>query len=178
LINPSWNETENLFPVMEALRYHSNHEAIPELVNLRLKEIIDNYLLDRSLKINNDFYFGLMSIPFHQNSLWKRKSMYIIHYWGQIERRGISNVLYSYREYSEEIKNVCKAILINWKIEITKPIKQFYGKPHIGDHIKIAMGHPVLKEKAKQIAIDMKKTMLINPEIIPKHLNSYNQTNY
>lgn len=80
-----------------------------------------------SLKINKDFYFGLISIPFHQNRSWKTKSEYIISKWYKMERRGIASVLHSYSLYPDSVLKECLDILENWKIEIREPINQVYG---------------------------------------------------
>jgi DNA gyrase inhibitor GyrI len=169
LLNPYWNKLKNLFPVLEALKLCSMSVPIHDFVRERIKKIIDSYLGNSKLRINRDFYFGLMKIPFHQDKLWKVKSKYIIFHWNKVDRRGISNVLLCYISYPTSISRVCRSILENWKTEIALPIYQIYGKPHYGDHIRIALGHPDLRDLAKKTAneiIKKNKSIALSDDLI------------
>jgi len=111
-----------------------------------------------------------MGIPFHKNKLWADNGDYIISSWNKKDRRGIVNVLYSNKSIPAKIKNVCSSILKNWKEEIILDIFRVYGKPHRGDHIGIALGHPELKNLALRIAKEMFETEKSTPETLPDHL--------
>ncbi|MEK0337828.1 MAG: hypothetical protein QQN41_10385, partial [Nitrosopumilus sp.] len=170
LLNPNWNETKNLFPVLEALKIYSTFTPTHDFVKETIKKIIDIFLDNMKLKVNRDFYFGLMKIPFHQDEIWKTKSEYIISNWNRVDRRGIYNVLYSYVTYPTSISSVCKSILESWKTELVLPIYQVYGKPHYGDHIRMAFGHPRLRHLAKKTANEIVKSKEENSKHVPDYL--------
>jgi hypothetical protein len=170
LTNRSWNEEKNLFPVLESLKVYSGSDQIPEIVNARIKSIIEVSLSNMALNKNRNFYFGLMSIPFHQDRIWKVKSEYIISNWDKLTRRAITSVLHSYFLYPTSTSIACKSILENWKTEIIQPIYQVYGRLHYGDHIRIALGHPGLRDLAKTIAYEIVRSKEIDSMDIPDYL--------
>ncbi len=170
LSEKNWNETGSLFPVLAALRFYCSLCDFPEIVNQRVNEILNSFLLEPKSKSCRDFYFGLMSIPFHDNALWESHCEYIIVNWRAKDRRGIGSVIHSNKEEPKRIMGVCFSILKHWKEEIALDIKQVYGRPHRGDHIILALGHPLLKEialkSAKEMAVEEEK----NPHTLPKSL--------
>ena len=124
-----------------------------------------------------------MSIPFHQNKLWKAKSEYIIDNWNKIERRAIANVLYAYHDYPNFVKNASTSIMEDWCKEIEQNIFRVYGSPHKGDHIKSSLGHPSLKPLAKKTAEEILKAKENNSVAIPDYIfeiakKIFNEDNY
>jgi len=79
-------------------------------------------------------------------------------------------VLCSFRSHPDEIKAVCEQILKNWKREVAIEIKQIYGEAHKGDHIRLALGHPDLRETALIAAEEMAAEEDKNPNTLPGYL--------
>ena len=170
LQNPAWNESKNYLTVLSALNFYSMYRETPNFVTERIKIIINAYFENKKGKLNRDFFFGLMNIPFHQNKLWKKNSKNIISKWNRLERRAILKVLHSYIAYPESIKGVCEAILENWRVEIVKKIYKFYGKPYQGDHIRISLGHPALRPLAEDTAVEIIKARNDKSVDVPDYL--------
>jgi len=70
----------------------------------------------------------------------------------------------------ESIIKVCKTILENWKTEIVKKIYKVYGEPDKGNHIRMALGHPDLKQLAKKTANNIVKAKQENSVVVPDYL--------
>jgi len=152
------------FFVVAAFRQPGNEEEKQSAA----KEIIDFYH-ENNHRFNWQ-YCALMGVPLHDILLWKTNSMNILQNWERRDIRIVVNVLYSYCDYPKVIEDLSKSILINWKEEIVKSIKQLYGKNHFGDHIKIALGHPNLKEHAKKVANEILEERRNKPNAIPQYL--------
>ena len=90
----------------------------------------------------------------------------------------MTNIILAYASHPNEIKNMCEAILKNWKTELAKSIYQLGRKvpPHFGDHIRLSLGHPDLEKLAKQTALEIKEAESQSPGLMPEHLlNVVNQ---
>ena len=114
-----------------------------------------------------------MKIPLHSSAVWKRNSLENIQRWENRPRIIVTNTILAYRLFPNEIKKMCESILINWKTELTKPIRQMGRKavlPYFGDHIRLSLGHPDLVRVAKQTAIELNKVESQSPGQIPEHL--------
>ena len=170
LENVKWNDFKNLFPVMAALKFSSSLDIYPDICHQRINEIIYSFLGDSGLKLNRDFYFGLMGIPFHKNDLWAEHCQGIISNWNEEDRRGIVRVLHCHKTMPGEIRNVCSSILTNWRDEVFIKIYQVYGKPHKCDHIKFSLGHPDLRKEAMIAATEMVKEEEQNPNTLEESL--------
>jgi hypothetical protein len=120
-----------------------------------------------------------MKIPFHGIREWKVMSQRILRsFLGNKNRNELANVIHSYNSYPDEIVNVCEYILKNWKREIIIPIPTGLFKqrsitkrrPHFGDHIKEALGHPNLKSLATRTAREIIKERQQKAINVPDYL--------
>ena len=123
-------------------------QIVIDIVNTIIKS-------NRTGGINYVRYCQILRIPFHGIWTWEKECNKIISNYKNGNISNFNSVLSTNRSYPNKIKKVCEKILMNWKYEITRPIKLMYGGTHYGDNIKIALGHPYLKILAKQTAQEM-----------------------
>jgi hypothetical protein len=164
-------KTEDWRVVFSSLYCFSSITERPAFVT----EIVDKIIDDDSDPTNREklkyFRFAnLMKIPFHNIPSWVRASELIIGDWIYESRSLIVNILLSYLSHPDKIQDMCEDILMSWEKEIVKEIRQLYGAPHFGDHIRIAMGHPDLKPHASKAARQMLERSKSKPGSIPDYL--------
>jgi hypothetical protein len=113
----------------------------------------------------------IVGYPFHNIPLWKGNCLDYISNWKNKKTINFFvKVLNSFRSHPDEIKDVCEQILKNWKREVIIEIRQIYGESHKGDHIKLALGHPDLREIALIAAEEMATEEDKNPNTLPGYL--------
>ena len=160
--------------MFQALRFFSTEATYPSRVNELVTEIINQFHQHKSEKDSLFYYQRLNMIvgyPFHNIPLWKGNGLYYISNWR--DKKTINffvKVLHSFRSHPDEIKAVCEQILKNWKREVTIEIRQIYGEAHKGDHIRLALGHPDLREIALTAAKEMVTEEDKNPNTLPGYL--------
>jgi len=148
-----------------SLTFHSlgcfvDEEPIPQFVVDFVEQIIRDFKNPNGPKSKWYYYKRISRIPFHSIPLWKKTTRWILNNWQkQRDRNFIHNVLLSYKAFPEETKQTCKEILLNWREEIEIPIIQVRREEpdHFGDHIKVALEHPYLKELAKKTALEIRE---------------------
>ena len=163
-------KTKNWSVIVQSLHIYSREPRLPKELTIIVQGTIDDYFNHESRNKDKAFkYITLMKIPLHSNTSWKIKSQRIIRNWKtKNDRSLIMNVLVGYRRYPQEIQQVCKDILNDWKKEVVIPIPRYIkNEVSYGNHIHIAMGHPSLRDLTKQVALEMKNA---DQGIIPEHL--------
>ena len=162
------------------LYFYSSKKNIPNSVKQIVETVILEYLDRHNFEKGKYYrYINLMKIPLLSLALWRINSLENIKRWEKRQRSIVANIILGYRSFPNEIKDMCEAILKNWKSELTMPIYQAERKkalPHFGDHIRLSLGHPDLQELAKNTALEIKATELQTLGVIPEHLlNVVNQ---
>jgi hypothetical protein len=170
LEDKNWCSSKNIFKVLAALSFYASKDNLPLIVNDRIQEILTSFLIRPKSKMNRDLYFGLLGLPFFKNAAWVRNCEYVLANWTTKDRRGITNVLHAYKKFPDKIQSVCCSILKDWKREINMAIVQIYGDHHRGDHVKIALGHPNLKDMAFIVAQEMDSEERNNPNTVPEYI--------
>ena len=158
-------------PIYDFLYCFNNEKQLPELVNKVIEQIIEDYHNSSDMKMYF-YYVDLMKIGFHSNFTWKNEATTIIKYWRKHERAILQSVLQSHYNYPQAIKRVCFGILYNWKREVNKPSFHNHQKLRTenGTHLKIALGHPMLKEQSKATATEIITFLKENNKSIPTAL--------
>lgn len=158
-------------PIYDFLYCFNNENQLPELVNRVIEQIIKDYHNSSDMKMYF-YYVDLMKIGFHSNFTWKNEATTIIKYWRKYERAILQSVLQSHYNYPQAIKRVCFGILFNWKREVNKPSFHNHQKLRTenGTHLKIALGHPMLKEQAKATATEIISFLKESNKSIPASL--------
>ena len=168
-----WDGKKDIF-MFQALRFFSTEATYPNEVNELVTKIINQFHEHKYEKGSGIYYLRLniiLGYPFHNIPLWKGNCLDYITDWRN--KRTINffvKALHSFRSHPDEIKAVCEQILKNWKREVTFEIRQIYGEAHHGDHIKIALGHPDLREIAMIAAKEMVAEEEINTNTLPFYL--------
>jgi hypothetical protein len=164
---------QNWSIVFQSLQCYSHLDAPPAFIHNIINEIISQYWKDQKYF----HFFNIMKLSFHNIPEWKEASMNIINRFPKGRNRLlITNTLQSYRSHPDVIVDVCEYILNNWRSELTFPITQGKDnkdkkkKPHYGDHIKIALGHPSLINLAKITSSYILKAYEDKSIVIPKYL--------
>ena len=171
----NWQK-ENWHLVYASLHCYAPADSYPKFVIAIVEKIIsDNLNSDNKANITDSTeyykrYVNLLKVPFHHIKSWENCSLNILKNWETKNRFWITNTLFCYHSKPDEIKNICKYILKNWRTEITLEIKQVYGEVHKGDHIKISLGHPTLKLLSKETAKEIIKAKENKLAAVPDYL--------
>ncbi len=156
----SWNLVFNSLTIFSC-EIHPP-DFVEEIVNSILNDFFD---FQNSNPAKRYRYYQLLKIPFPSIQKWMKASNWVLANWNKKSRALITNVLLAYRQIDvEAIETVCASILENWKHEVTQPIPMWKGKTHYADHIKIALGHPNLKEISKEVAGEIREVYKTNNE--------------
>lgn len=162
----NWEKT-NWSIVYQSLFCYAQNQEYPQFV----VDIVHKIISESKNKRIFRKYSQLLKIPFHGINEWQNECNNIINnYWNKPNALLLNSVLYSHRSHPQKIKNICSTLLTNWKEEIIRPIKLFYGGIHYGDNIKIAMGHPELKILARQTAMEILSAEAKKPRYIRDYL--------
>lgn len=167
-LSSDWKYNQTIY---DFLNCFNNEKQLPELVNKVIEKIIEDY--HNSIDMKMYFYYvDLMKIGFHSNFTWKNEATSIIKYWRKNDRAILQSVLQSHYNYPQAIKRVCFGILFNWKREVNKPSFHNHQKLRTenGTHLKIALGHPMLKEQAKTTATEIISFLKESNKSIPASL--------
>jgi hypothetical protein len=169
----------NQLAVTTALHQFEATDPAPDTVHRVVKAIIDGYHgPDRSAFYS--FYHYLLGTPLHQVPAWKEECLRIIRKFRDEKVEFVMRVLWSFRSEPDTIKPVCRHILKNWRHEITRPIRQADRNTlHYTDHVKLALGHPGLRDEALAAAREIQadrhlKTDLHYQELIQIAANILN----
>lgn len=150
-----WKKGNKCSVVFTCLKYYENLSDIPKTIVDTVEYIINNRK-ERNMK---RYYTSILKLEFHHISLWKSNTLWIINNWNRLERVNIFNVLISYRQFhKDEILQVCKEILTNWREELIMEFRKFNGTLYKINHLTISLSHPDLKPYSKQIASQIFKT--------------------
>ncbi len=166
-----WKEKWGL--TYQILRYYSFEGKIPEPIDRIVTTIIEDHFKKKSDKGVTVRYINLMRIPFHNVPIWKKTSLENISRWQSQPRNLVTNTISAYRSKPELIRKLCTAILRDWQKEITEPISLIGRRkksPHYGDHIRLCLGHPDLRQLAEQVAKEIKTAESNSPDLVPLHL--------
>jgi len=142
----------------QALYYVSSFDVIPSYARKIVKQIIN----DKYNRVNKDkgkfFYFtNLMKIPFFAISEWVQSSFNIIANWQKQNRTLVLNTILAWHKRPNVIKDMCENILRNWERELKQKIDKVNSTISYGDHVRLSLGHPELKELARKTAFMMRK---------------------
>ncbi|GGI58461.1 P-loop NTPase [Winogradskyella haliclonae] len=156
-----------------AFSCYSKEPKTPEFIKSHIEGIVTNKHYGKSKDSFSYDFKRITRIPFHDIPAWKEATLDVLNNWqNNKDRSFILNVLLSYREFPNESTEASKKVLHNWKTEIKIPIEPVRkDEPiHYGDHIKVALEHPNLKDLAKATALEIrnahhKKTSKVNIHI-------------
>ena len=167
LSREQWKEHWNI--AFHCLSYMCSMDLIPEYASLTINQIINKYKYNRDTQ-TYFCYKNLMKIPFFTHPLWLESALDTIYNWQKRGRDLVTNTIIAYKSKPYEINKMCKSILMNWKREMEKEIHIDKHTIHYGDHIKLSLGHPNLKEIARETALEIKEHENRNTDSIPDYL--------
>lgn len=125
--------------------------SLPDEVELTIKKIISDFNTTYCLE-SNPYYLLLLKLSFHNCVFWKNETKHIIDNWKIYDRKILYSVLGSHLYFPDEIKSLCKHIMICWNVEQRKITHKYREHKEYGEHLIVAMGHPDLKHQAKKTA--------------------------
>ena len=162
----SWNLIYN------SLLCFEKESDFPFEVNAIIKEILENYHNSKIVFKGKHFHYAnLFRIDLKNHILWEKEALNIMRNWKKFKRNIVTNVLYSHCDTPNITDDVCKDILINWEVEVNKPILIPYkNKPHYGDNVMIALGHPSLRPQAKKTAISIINSIQAENFKVPEYI--------
>lgn len=131
-----------------------SNDSLPDEVELTIKKIISDFNVSCCLK-SNPYYLILLKFNFHHSISWKNETKKIIENWKMYDREILYSVLGSHLYFPDEVKNLCKHIMLRWNLELGSTTRQYKTYKRYGEHLIVALGHPDLKEQAKRTAIMM-----------------------
>jgi thymidylate kinase len=171
LKNKDWKK-DNWSIIYHSLGCFSHDSNLPEFVVKIVDAIIDENFKKNNRRKGSYFrYKNLMQIPFHQISSWENSNRMNINHWRNRPRNLITNTIRGNIDTPIAILKMCEDILQNWKTEIRmKILINKKDEIHFGDHIKLALGHPELKNIASKTAVEIVKAKEIKMVTIPDYL--------
>ncbi len=138
-----------------------NTKELPQEIDMIIEQVSNDYLdddkMDKYWIYIRTLYEKLMQLNLFGSLAWRKEVNKIIGNWDKgYDRCLISNVLLNHLDQPTKIKHVCYSILLNWEREKAEPAIRFMtGGFKYGTHLKIALGHPNLRDLAKKTAEEM-----------------------
>ncbi|MET3537664.1 P-loop NTPase [Chryseobacterium limigenitum] len=165
--------------IYNCLVYFSHYQEISNELNKLITTIINRYhkiknyktISDENIYLKSHFnpanygflkqkissfsnYINLLKVNFYQHPLWREETKKIIINWKITQKNIVFHTLLAYRNHPNKVHNICLEILE----EGSKQVKQLTleGSGYI-KLLRIALGHPNLKDLSKKTAIEIYK---------------------
>lgn len=134
------------------LKCYENKTKIPK----DAYNIID-YIISCSDKdsITTTNYLNLLKINFQQHPAWRKRAQKIIQNWETKPQEIVVNILLSHQIYPDKIYKICSELLTCWKKRFDKMNYFRDNNLSFEASLIIAMGHPHLRDLAKQTASEV-----------------------
>ncbi|MPS72484.1 MAG: hypothetical protein E2590_04955 [Chryseobacterium sp.] len=144
--------------------FKDNKELSPEVISV-IEYILNIYPESTSIenKTNKD-YIECMGLGFHNHTRWKEEAEFNLLYMKEgINNELLLNLLLSYKQHPDAIKNICLEILSSWHTYVNSIQKcielSLFNFVYSVDHFQIALGHPSLKIQAKATSLEILETL-------------------
>lgn len=157
-------ENKHWYVIYVALQCIEDVNLDSELVN----NIINDFKTNPKKSGNFNQYINLFKIPFFINPEWKKEVQHHLKIWKKESRKYITNIIYAHiiKRRTRDIREHCKSILLNWKIEVLKQQNRRKGI-YYWKHIYYSLGHPDLKKLAGKVFLEMDKFNSENRFVLP-----------
>lgn len=162
-------EIDNWFMIYTSLNILKNVRPLRTEITTIIDKVISGYW--SGIENFSFFYCHLLTLNLEGYKQWEDEIRKIENNWNDFSRDLITSVLRLYQAYPEKSELICLSILNSWKQEIKEPIPFIYFETeHYGEHLKIALGHPNLREKAGNLALEIYKNIKADAISIPEYL--------
>ncbi len=179
-----WYSYDSQF-IYNCLKFFEGEEKISSALSLIITSIINEFhhksfsskrkmknpsFVRREKNRSTTHYLLLLKVNFYNHPIWRQETNNIIQNWHLKNKKVVASVLYSYRSRPDEIYNICSIFLSQGRTNVYSSFSRTNGYMNI---LKIALGHPKLKEQSKQTANQILHDLQENEKLkIPKDLEN------
>ncbi|THV60722.1 hypothetical protein [Chryseobacterium candidae] len=143
ILQDCWKQYDYRLVIM-CLDYMIKEHKIPSVAN----EIVNEYTSNKNSKQFMENYQAIFTIALGHFEEWKKEAENIIENWKQSDKIALTNLLPYYFSSPKKIYYICKEILECWN----KEYKFYKFNRKDWNRFEIALGHPQLKQEAKETA--------------------------